>query len=306
MDIQINLLSHSNSRFNFSKKNLIFLSKINEEYKTRIKLHIYTDKNIHLWQSVSNELNDLGINTSVINKGGYLPKIFDAIETNSTYSCSMDEDVLMSDHVWDGLISHLYTLDNDNHLLLSPLITNGIPTVELFIESFFSDEEKEKLYSMFTKTNIPNLWGADYSSLNLSLDRWDSDLFYERVTKLNHYYKGIHPVRVSAQCQKNIAEVICSKKNEFLSKQNYSLLVKNLPYFCNNIFFIKTEVWKKIINDRTLFRDSFDEVPLNIYKERENKKFVFLNNAYALHMAYNTLGKESQLNIENYYYNNFL
>src|SRR6056300_1203927 len=131
MDIQINLLPHHPKRFNFTVKNLEYLSKIKKEYKSRIKLNIYTDKNISSWKLVSDDLNNKGIKSYLINKGGYLPKIHDAVNTDCKYSCSIDEDVLMSEHSWNSLIENLHVLDDENILLLSPLITNGIPTTEL-------------------------------------------------------------------------------------------------------------------------------------------------------------------------------
>lgn len=306
MDIQINLLPHHPKRFNFTVKNLEYLSKIKKEYKSRIKLNIYTDKNISSWKLVSDDLNNKGIKSYLINKGGYLPKIHDAVNTDCKYSCSIDEDVLMSEHSWNSLIENLHVLDDENILLLSPLITNGIPTTELFIESFFSENEKETIFEMFNNTFIPNLWGVDYSKLNNNDKKWNKEVFYDKVKNLNHYYKGIHPIRVSKENQMYIVNEIHKNKDKFLSPQKYKILIKDLPYFCNNVFFIKTDIWKNVIQDKSLFRDSFDEVPLNIYKEKTGKKFAFLDGSYALHMAFNTLGSKDQSEIENFCYQHFL
>ena len=52
---------------------------------------------------------------------------------------------------------------------------------------------------------------------------------------------------------------------------------------------IKTSTWKKIVTDRSLFVDPFDEVPLNRYFRMNNKKLLFINNGFGLHLMYNTV-----------------
>lgn len=307
--IQINLLPFNSSRIPFTEKSLDFLCKINQINKTKIKVSIFADKDIDSWTRISNKVNDNGIKTTVVHSRDYMSKVKQAILSDCEYSCCMDEDVMMSEHVWDYLIENVDCLKNDNFLLLSPLLSNGIPTVELFIESFFEDKNKEEIYNLFNNIHIPNMWGANYSTLNFSSDKWIPNEFYRRVKNINHHYKGIHPVRISYESHLKIAKNICDNKDKFLSKQKYRLVESDLPYFCNNIFFMKTSTWSKIVTDRSLFRDSFDEVPINIYKEINSKKMLFVDNAYALHMAYNTINefvRNGQKTVEDYYYNNFL
>lgn len=308
-EIQINLLPYNTNRISFTKKSLDFLCKIKDENKKKITVVIFADKNINEWNEISEDINKKGILSKVIQSSGYMPKIREAIKTECKYSCCMDEDVIMNQYVWDYLIENVNCLDNDKNLLLSPLLSNGIPTVEMFIESFFDEDEKNELYEIFNRTNIPNLWGVNYETLNFKSEFWDYNKFYNEVKKINHYYKGIHPIRISYEAHMKIAEFICNKKDKFLSKQNYKIKEVDLPYFCNNIYLIKTEVWSKIINDSSLFKDGFDEVPLNIYKEINNKNMVFVENSHAVHMAYNTLNifkSNHQSMIERYYHKNFL
>lgn len=307
--IQINILPFNSNRLSFTKKSLNFLCKIKNENKKKINVVIFADKNIKEWNEISEDINKKGVLSKVIPSSGYMPKIIEAVKTECEYSCCMDEDVIMNQYVWDYLIENVNCLDNDKNLLLSPLLSNGIPTVEMFIESFFDEREKDELYEIFNRTYIPNLWGVNYESLNLNSKLWDYNTFYNEVKKINHHYKGMHPVRISYDAHMKIAEFICNKKEKFLSKQNYKIKEVDLPYFCNNIYLIKTKVWSKIINDSTLFKDGFDEVPLNIYKEKNNKNMVFVDNSHAVHMAYNTLNifkPNHQSMVERYYHKNFL
>ena len=56
------------------------------------------------------------------------------------------------------------------------------------------------------------------------------------------------------------------------------------------MFLIKTERWRSIIFDRSLYRDDFDEVPLNLYCDNNNLKKIYIKNGFAVHPSYNTLG----------------
>ena len=76
-----------------------------------------------------------------------------------------------------------------------------------------------------------------------------------------------------------------------------------LPYFCNSVFFINTEIWRSIITDSSLYRDPFDEVPLNLFKDIHNLSMGFVRNGLAVHMAYNSI--KGQRDIENTFINNF-
>jgi hypothetical protein len=91
-----------------------------------------------------------------------------------------------------------------------------------------------------------------------------------------------------------------------VESNNFFLEKYKLPYFCNSFYFIKTSTWKKIINNKSLFRDPYDEVPLNIYRESNDLNMVFVRNGFCLHMAYNTINTNNQKNIEKYYIENFI
>jgi hypothetical protein len=89
--------------------------------------------------------------------------------------------------------------------------------------------------------------------------------------------------------------------HKFDEKGNYYFESIKRPYFCNSLFFIKTEEWKKIISDRSLFRDGYDEVPLNLYKDNHDLNMCFARNGFCIHMAYNTIGPNKQKLVQDYY-----
>jgi hypothetical protein len=304
--IQINVLAHSEYRLEFTKKSLSFLKKINN--KDKIKLLIGYSVCEEEWKNLSEEYNKCGIFTEIVysKPGDYMGKIRTFLNTNCEYSCSMDEDLMINEYLWDYMIENINVLDDPKNIFFAPLISNGIPSVEMFIDDFCSNDEKNEMTNIFKNTHIPNLWGADYTHLNDKYlkNEWNKDIYYSLVSKINHYYKGIHPVRVSYEAQIKLAEIICNNKVKFLSKQDYYLEIIKRPYFCNSFYFIKTENWKNIINDTTLVCDGFDEVPLNQYKDRNNMDMVFVRNGFCIHMAYNTINE--QRIVEDYFLQKFL
>jgi hypothetical protein len=308
--IQINILAHNLDRFEFFSRSLEELKKIKNKELIKIVVALTSESN--LWEIKMHEFKELGFDFNLIYNQGvdssglnYMNKIYSLINSDCEYSCSIDDDILISSYLWDYIIENINVLDNEENLLITPLISNGIPTVDFFVEDFYTLEEREVIHNIFKTTYIDNYWGVNYSSLNYKKSEWNMD-FYSKVKEINHYYKGIHPVRISEEAHQNIAENICNKREFFMSKQDYRLEFHKLPYFCNSFFFIKTSVWKKIIEDQSLFRDPFDEVPLNLYMEKNNLNMVIVRNGFCIHMAYNTITNEKQKKIENFYLTNFI
>jgi hypothetical protein len=190
------------------------------------------------------------------------------------------------------MLNNLDTLNDKNNLFLSPILSTGIPTVDTFAEQFLSQEERETLYSIFLKTALPSIWGANYEPLiehTFHAKEWNSDNFYSEVSKIDHHYKGVHPVRFSSAAQMFLLNCVSNNLDKILNETNFSLYTDQKPYFCNSVFAIKKDVWAKILNDTSLFKDGFDEVPLNLYRQNNKLNMVFINNGFSVHPSYNTI-----------------
>lgn len=238
----------------------------------------------------------------------YLDKINYCINQDYEYSIKLDEDIFMGPHAWDYLFNNMSLLNNEDNLIISPALSSGIPTIDLFIKYNLNEHQKNELHNEFSKAIISNAWGIDYSFLNEALrPKYNEELFYNLVKNFNHYYKGIHPVRVNLNIQNKLNELIKNNINMFFQDRNFIIEELNRPYICNSIFAIKTNIWKNIINNKSLFVDNFDEVALNKYKEINNKKILFIANTFAIHTMYNTLWEYSDIdyinNIEECFYN---
>jgi hypothetical protein len=296
--ITINYLPHSRP-IEYWKLTSYFLNNIKPENKKKIRVNILATINNN-WLEYLN--SDIESQVIIFPPSGenYLSKVRVASGDKNPYSIKLDEDCFMSSHVWDYFIENIHILDDPDTLIFSPLVSTNIPLVDNFIESYVVDNEvKNKLYELFLTRSMPNnLWGVDYSSLNqytVFAEKWDCEGFYEGVGRINHYYRGIHPIRISIEAQMLLNDYVLNTVDRFISKQNYSIKQFDRPYFTNNIFAFRTEEWKNILQ---LPNDGFDEVPLSEYKNYNNKKCFYIENGFCLHPMYNTVfGFNPQFNI---------
>jgi hypothetical protein len=285
--ITINYLAHdrSNNFWNITKH---FLNLIKQENKRKIRINILSTHTTDF-----ERLNGIETNIVLFNSGyNYMSKVEYALSQNTKYSVKLDEDCFIGNHVWDYMIENVDLLDSDDNFILTPLLSNNIPLVDKFIESFVTDETvKEQIYSDFLRRNMPNgLWGVDYSPLNqytLQASSWNSTAFYEGVSNINHYYKGIHPIRICAEAQVILNDYIMDNFRNITDKQDYSIEEFTCPYYTNSVFLIKTEDWKRVV--LTPGSDGFDEVPFNNFKNAFNKKTFYVKNGFSIHLTYNTI-----------------
>jgi hypothetical protein len=265
------------------------LSRIKEENKKKIHLNILSSLDYD-WGKVSN----LGISYSISKHTGrenYLGKINEAVNSNCEYSVKLDEDCFINEHVWDYMIENVEQLKGDV-LAIAPVMSNNIPSCDLFIEDFIKDESvKAEIYSDFLNRSMPlGLWGVDYSSLDVCTvwsKKWDYKTYYEELDKIPTLIKGMHPLRICYHAQMLVNKYITENLGTFLEQGSYSLVEIPAPYFTNSFFLIKTEDWKNIFGNRVV--DNYDEITLNNYKNKNNKKILFVKNGFGIHLMFNTV-----------------
>lgn len=220
----------------------------------------------------------------------YIDKLKLCVDMNYKYSVKLDEDIFMSPGVWDYLFSNVNMLDDDQNLFLAPTLSSGIPSCDLFIKHNLTPEQQNHMIKLFSDTRFSSAVGVNYSGLNKSLiNGYNENVFWDAVSKFNHFYKGIHPIRVDFNAQSQLNNYIIQNISRFFEDREFFVEELNRPYFCNSVFAIKTDAWKNVVNDQSQYVDNFDEVPLNRYKTNHNKKMLFISNAFAIHTLYNTL-----------------
>lgn len=289
--ITINYLSHNRKNFwKYWEITSHFLNKIKPENKSKIKLNILSTKNYN-WE---NDIDGIKfeVHTFPDVELNYMQKINVALEETNKYSVKLDEDCFISNYVWDYIIENIDILDGEDNFILTPVLSNGIPHTDRFVESFIDDEEvRKKIYESYLNQKMPvGLWGADYSPLNvhtINANIWNSNAFFEGVSKLNTYLKGIHPIRICANAQLLLNNYIVENFKKLISKHDYNIKEFTEPYYTTSTFIIKTEDWRKLLDIGA--HDSFDEIQLNLYKEKYNKKFLYIENGFGIHTIYNTM-----------------
>lgn len=258
----------------------------------------------------NNGLNGTGIRFNTLNvpsHDNYMTKVKYAVEhaenNNTPYLMKCDNDIFITSQTLDYMIDNLSILDNSTHLTLGPTLSSGIPGVEYFITQYLSESEKNTLNNKFLETQFYNRDGAVYTHLNeftTNSSVWDKNSFFENVRYMEHHYKGIHPIRINYDAIHYLNTCILDNKDKFFKTIPTSLILNDTsPYLCDSIFCIKTDIYKKIIYDSSLFVDAYDEVPLNKYAWNNSMKHAFVENGFGIHILYNWYSNLSE------YENNF-
>ncbi len=295
MSLLIFYLTDNRREFTFKH----YIDLLNESiYKDKWKIIILTSSNNASFYK--NILDVTNINHSEYvfcspMPHNYLEKVNFAInyakENDFPYMMKCDNDIFIRGRTLDYMIDNLYLLEDSNNLTIGPTISNGIPTVEYFSKQFLSDNEINILEKYYLQTIFWDLCGEMFSKLNqftLYSDIWDIDSFLIFLNNNYKYYKGIHPIRFNEDANKYLNSCIINNKKKFYDDKELSIIKDNSsPYLCNNLFCIKTNIYEKIINDKDLYIDAFDEVPLNRYNSNNNLNHIFIKNGFGIHMYYN-------------------
>ncbi len=287
--VTVNFLAHNRNR-TCSLAFAHLLNSLSEDVKQRISVnYLATDDPVKRLENVK------GLSIKYFNfpqGNNYMRKVEAALANSGEICLKLDEDCLMSKEVFEFIIGQAVVIAEQRALLVSPLVTSGIPSVDLFIESFVKDEPViSELKRYFVEQRYPrDLWGVDYSSLNGNVramnGKWDPTTFYLGVAKIDSYYKGIHPIRLSLGAQILLLQYVESNLERFLSPRSLNLLEFSPLYFTNHVFLISKNSWKRLI---TLENDGFDEVPLNNMMKTSGMKSFLVDHGYCLHSLYNTV-----------------
>lgn len=288
----ININYFANSRIIFFNLVFSFIKKIKPENKEKISLNILTtQKNFDFFDNFKNDNKDIRINVIIFKDGfNYTDKLNYVLNLDAEYSIKLDEDCLINNHIWDYMIESVNILNDDNNILLSPLLSTTLPSCDEFINGFLSNEEKKVIHGFFLEQKMPNgLFDVNYESLNkytINSSEWDYKGYLSGLSELPTDTKGMHPMRISYNAQTTINDFILKNYKKLIEKNKYDIFEIDSPYFTNNLFLIKTSTWKQIFNT---YGGVYDEIPISTYKNTNNKKFLFVKNGYGIHTMYNTI-----------------
>jgi SAM-dependent methyltransferase len=232
-----------------------------------------------------------------------------ATDRNIPYAMKCDNDVFITADTFDFMFENLDKLDSGEHLTLSPVLSSGIPTVEYFLDQFLEPDEAASVRNQFLQTKFTDNGLLRYSHLNkhtLEARTWNKEKFYEAVKNTVYPRRGIHPVRVNDDAIHTINKHIMDNKDKFyFPKEPLSIIYNdNSPYLCNSIFCIKTDTYRTVLYDHSLYEDLYDEMPLNKYAWNNSMNHLFVKNGFGIHMMYNW-NKDYHEHEENFCHNFF-
>jgi hypothetical protein len=298
------------SRYFVMPISLSMFVNLKESSKQKIHVNLIACQNTEQEHAYVQQLLKHGISANLVwnNGGDYMEKIQYAANEPSRYSIKMDSDVWCSWETLDYWIENIEFLDEKDVITLSPISSSGIPSVDWYVDRLFPRAKRDEIYNLFKKIRFPaDMNGADYTSLNkYTVDNpgeWNPDEFNEGVCALNHYYKGIHPMRMSKEAQCKINDYTIEHIEDFFEPKNLSIFKSNRHYLCPQFNSMRTELWREIINRKDLFMDAWDEVPIALYSQQNKLKHCFIDNGFSQHIIYTWVGDR---NYEYHYANRFL
>jgi|LakMenE18May11ns_1017448.scaffolds.fasta_scaffold9959581_22 hypothetical protein len=321
--IQINLFTaygnHYKDRFWFTKMCLDQFSKIKKNNLEKVNLHVYInalEEQKWVEELTNDKYENIDIVIQCMNDDEYIHKVELAHKSEFEYSCKWDDDTFINSHVWDYIIENVNILDQSDVSVLIPIIQNGIPTVDFFIDDFLNEEQKNYFRKIFLTEGVKNnlgIWGCNYNKVQQYIEnqtKWDYEDYWKFMDGFNpieninlpaymQLAKGFHPARFSHRYNMEIAKTFIQNQDLIFNKRQYSLMHYNTVYFCNNLTFIKTEFWKE---SQSTFKDGWDEGQMNVYSKIKNMHPVYVRNSCGIHMAYGCT--EGQKDIEQEYINN--
>jgi hypothetical protein len=307
-EISITFLQH---RRDYIDLFIHFINKIKPENRKLLSINFMMTDNLDLSYLETDVPYKLMYFSGRKPTNNYRSKMWAMLEEDCKYTVKFDEDIIMSNHVWDYMIENREILYEDPSIVaLTPVVNIGVPTCDMFIDDFCSEEDKNTLNKMFVSQDMAKTAGdrwnvEEYGFLNkhtLEADVWNPEAYWKAVGKLKAVLKGIHPVRVDFEAQKMLGDIVTNNIPSFLEKRDYSIDTTWRPYLCNDTCMARTDVYRDI-EDAHAFAP-YDEIPLNLYRQEKGLRFGFIRNGLALHTLYGyvSTGYEDRLEMENEIY----
>lgn len=295
-DVGIVILPHR--RIEFLNLIVHFLKKTDPSLKPHVHVYLFYTETLFaesFFESLVSELKENGIEASSKSFSAgelcYRQKIDLALQQRHPFFLKCDEDCFFDEIVWNELIRRREQINWKTHLHLSPILSAGIPSQEIFVREFFSEEEQKELEALTLQTSFPAIWGFDYSPLEKwtkQASRWEPDNFFEEVAQLSTEYKGVHPIRFHFDLAERQNEMILKKRQSLFGQNVIGVESRSAAYFCNNVFLIPRSHWLHAWHRSDLFVDNSDEVPLSRLAREKALSYAFLKGARGLHSLFNT------------------
>lgn len=306
--MKINLYFIAHSRQHALERTCEEIYRISDKNKKQISIKVLNDGfcNHDLMRHLDNKFknNNIEFENIILKNPQYFQKSIYMSQQDSEYIIKCDEDIFLTTDGWNKFFDDLDKVNWGTTGCYAPLITSGIPGIELFLDLYVDENTRMYFREQFENTKIDNLWGAVYEALSYKKDNpYD---FFVQVGALEHYYKGIHPLRVSSYLQNLLIDYILATPHWRNPSGTFNMTASKPAYFCNSVFLMQTAEYKKAVDGMIAgeyVMDGFDEVGMNQHISKTGKYFIFNTNSVAVHPSYNTIGMD-WAKISNKFYEN--
>lgn len=261
---------------------------------------------------------------SALHQNNYIHKMMTALQlaeqNRYEFMLSMDDDIFMPPAVLEYMLRHTHVLgstpiasDSTNQqsgcYYLTPTLSSGIPTVGMWAQSFLTMEQRKQIEKCYAANIFGQYAHNTYHTLNPVPNPWNEWKFYESVKNRvrTHKMKGIHPVRVNNTCMDQLHSMVLANlgnywmksvdfssnetstdQGKFSAKMTIKVLgYDKIPYLCNSVYAIRTEVYRRMMNREELAH-RYDELPANLDAQERGMQHCIVDGAFVIHPGYNT------------------
>lgn len=207
---------------------------------------------------------------------------------------SLDDDVFLPASALAFLAGSGPLADGAGCGLVAPLLQNGVPSAELWAETFLGEAERHQLYACFAGSSMQWMHEPWSSPALAPPDPWDGPTWYRRVALGEATdFKGVHPVRGNTTCMDMVLGAALARLGDEWRRwrPDHGLIVdhnRTFPYFCNNAFLMRTDLYAEALERDDLQRtNGADEVPMNLLLKERNLPLCFVRGSFGIHPVYN-------------------
>ena len=283
----------TNRRPKFLLAHALELSEaIKEEHRVRSVVFLGNPNSIP--QTIKDSIRELLKEQIIIEdhygNDDYMGKLNRIASSDADYVMKIDEDCYMTSESWRRMIALIEEIRDDD-LFATGCITNGVPTCDLFLQ-YHTPNIKDRIETdYFCKTNFHPINGADYRVLNhpsLKM-RWNPDFFWYLVSTINHPYQGIHPMRMRFDANVILNDYILDNFNASMLPKDIPVIHEKTkyPHYCPQVLLMEPTKLVKVLGSKELYFDSYEEVPLNFYREKNQLAMAIAPGIPILHTMFN-------------------
>lgn len=242
--------------------------------------------------------------------GGYMSKIHEMVQVsrarNLSHMLKVDDDLLFEPA---GLAAYLraacYLRQRRKCSFLGPLVSTGIPSVELFSRRYYSPEEQAELGRCFSSVTMPEqpwqVYESNLSTLNPLPEPWNGSEFYRRVALLSTPLKGVHPVRLnngtcSAIAARLVSELLERAENVLVPPVvNFEIDIPDppYPYLCSMIWLSRRDDFERMLASRANFIYRSEEIYMAQWNKRMHRQTCFVHPTLVVHTGYRFKGLQA-------------